>query len=242
MSLDGGTAATYDAIRGVDAFDLLLEGVRAVRAGGVPVTTRTTVQQANYREIPLIIEAAKGGRCQPHQLFDGGCEQSIRLRDRALMLDGSLPLIANMGSPAPAEHGPPASALTAEDVCELATCAGRRGSALRRRFCVRANRRIARQTAPHDQLFRRDCGRGRVSIRALQCAAHVRRDRSRWNPAPLLLFAQYREGGCKTRASIEWGRGIPPAKRSQFTGSGCPAPRLSHGRTRRMPALCLSVV
>jgi Fe-coproporphyrin III synthase len=58
VSLDGGSAATYQTIRGVDAFDLVLEGVRAVRAGGVPVTTRTTVQRGNFREIPQIIEAA----------------------------------------------------------------------------------------------------------------------------------------------------------------------------------------
>lgn len=58
VSLDAGTAATYTAIRGVDAFDLVLEGIRAVRAGGLPVTTRTTVQRANYREIPQIIEVA----------------------------------------------------------------------------------------------------------------------------------------------------------------------------------------
>ncbi len=57
VSLDGGNAATYDAIRGVDGFDLILEGIQAVRAGGVPVTTRTTVQRANYQEIPQIIEA-----------------------------------------------------------------------------------------------------------------------------------------------------------------------------------------
>ncbi|NWF68236.1 MAG: radical SAM protein [Chloroflexi bacterium] len=57
VSLDGGTAATYQAIRGVDAFDLVLEGVRAVRAAGLPVTTRTTVQRANFREIPQIIDA-----------------------------------------------------------------------------------------------------------------------------------------------------------------------------------------
>jgi Fe-coproporphyrin III synthase len=59
VSLDGGTAETYHAIRGVDAFDLVLEGVRAVRAGGLPVITRTTIQRANYRELPLIIESAK---------------------------------------------------------------------------------------------------------------------------------------------------------------------------------------
>ena len=58
VSLDGGTAATYHAIRGVDAFDLVLDGIRAVRAAGIPVTTRTTVQRANFREMPAIIEAA----------------------------------------------------------------------------------------------------------------------------------------------------------------------------------------
>jgi len=59
VSLDGGTAATYDAIRGVDAFDLVLEGICAVRERGLPVTTRTTVQRMNFREIPQIIEAAR---------------------------------------------------------------------------------------------------------------------------------------------------------------------------------------
>src|SRR5690349_9234626 len=32
VSLDGGTAETYEAIRGVDAFDLVMDGIRAVRA------------------------------------------------------------------------------------------------------------------------------------------------------------------------------------------------------------------
>jgi len=59
VSLDGGTAATYDAIRGVDAFDLVMDGIRAVREGGLPVATRTTIQRANFREIPRIIEVAK---------------------------------------------------------------------------------------------------------------------------------------------------------------------------------------
>ncbi|MBZ0305040.1 MAG: radical SAM protein [Anaerolineae bacterium] len=58
VSLDGGNAETYAQIRGVNAFDLVMEGIRAVRAGGLPVTTRTTVQRANYREIPQIIEVA----------------------------------------------------------------------------------------------------------------------------------------------------------------------------------------
>lgn len=56
VSLDGGTTATYEAIRGVDAFDLVLEGIRACRQRNIPVTTRTTVQRSNFREIPQIIE------------------------------------------------------------------------------------------------------------------------------------------------------------------------------------------
>ena len=56
VSLDGGTAKTYETLRGVDAFDLILEGIDAIKAGNIPVTTRTTVQQANFREIPHIID------------------------------------------------------------------------------------------------------------------------------------------------------------------------------------------
>jgi Fe-coproporphyrin III synthase len=58
LSLDGGNAKTYEYIRGVDGFDLILEGVGAIRAGGIPVTTRTTVQRANFHEIPQIIDVA----------------------------------------------------------------------------------------------------------------------------------------------------------------------------------------
>jgi MoaA/NifB/PqqE/SkfB family radical SAM enzyme len=59
ISLDGGTAATYAAIRGVDAFDLVCEGIGAASARGIPVTTRTTIGRANYAELPQIIEAAR---------------------------------------------------------------------------------------------------------------------------------------------------------------------------------------
>lgn len=58
VSLDGGTATTYETIRGVDAFDLVLDGIRAVRALNIPVITRTTVQRLNYREMPQIIAVA----------------------------------------------------------------------------------------------------------------------------------------------------------------------------------------
>lgn len=59
VSLDGGTAETYEAIRGVDAFDLVLDGIRAVRQLNIPVVTRTTIQRLNYREISQIIDSAR---------------------------------------------------------------------------------------------------------------------------------------------------------------------------------------
>lgn len=58
VSLDGGTPVTYAAIRGVDAYDLVLEGIATCKAAGVRVTTRTTVQRLNYREIPQIADVA----------------------------------------------------------------------------------------------------------------------------------------------------------------------------------------
>lgn len=58
VSLDGGTAATYATIRGVDAFELILSGIQSARQLGIPVITRTTVQRANFREIPTIIDIA----------------------------------------------------------------------------------------------------------------------------------------------------------------------------------------
>lgn len=118
VSLDGGTAATYDAIRGVDAFDLVLDGIRAVRAAGLPVTTRTTVQQANYREIPLIIDAAKAADVNHISFLTVDVSNPFAFGPR-FTADTDLPLVAGMGSPAPPEHGPPASALTSEDLPEL---------------------------------------------------------------------------------------------------------------------------
>jgi MoaA/NifB/PqqE/SkfB family radical SAM enzyme len=58
VSFDAGTPETYDAIRGLDGFERVLDGIRAARDSGVAVTTRTTVQRANYTEIPQIIDIA----------------------------------------------------------------------------------------------------------------------------------------------------------------------------------------
>jgi MoaA/NifB/PqqE/SkfB family radical SAM enzyme len=51
VSLDGTRPTTYAAIRGVDAFDKVCEGIRAVAATGVPTSVRVTLQRANYREL-----------------------------------------------------------------------------------------------------------------------------------------------------------------------------------------------
>ena len=117
VSLDGGTAATYEAIRGVDGFDLILEGIRDIRAGGIPVTTRTTVQRANFREIPQIITAAKNVDVNHISFLTVDVSNEFAFGPR-FQADTTLQ-IANMGPGAPPEHGPEASALTPDDVVEL---------------------------------------------------------------------------------------------------------------------------
>jgi MoaA/NifB/PqqE/SkfB family radical SAM enzyme len=59
VSLDGTDAKTYAAIRGLDAFDKVCEGIRAAAAHGVPAGIRVTLQRANYRQLPRFIELAK---------------------------------------------------------------------------------------------------------------------------------------------------------------------------------------
>ena len=105
VSLDGGTAETYEAIRGVDGFDLILDGIRLVRAGGLPVTTRTTVQRANFREIPQIIDAAKAADVNTISFLTVDVSNAFAFGSRAIPVS---------------EHQPPASALTETDLPELA--------------------------------------------------------------------------------------------------------------------------
>jgi MoaA/NifB/PqqE/SkfB family radical SAM enzyme len=59
VSLDGTDAATYQAIRGLDAFDKVCAGVRAAAAAAVPVGIRVTLQRANYRQLPGFVELAR---------------------------------------------------------------------------------------------------------------------------------------------------------------------------------------
>lgn len=58
VSLDGTTPETYAAIRGLDAFDKVCEGIRLAVAQGAWVSLRVTLQRANYRELPRFIELA----------------------------------------------------------------------------------------------------------------------------------------------------------------------------------------
>jgi Fe-coproporphyrin III synthase len=58
VSLDGTDRETYAAIRGLDAFDKVCEGVRAA-AGTVPLNLRVTVQRANYRQLPTFVDLGR---------------------------------------------------------------------------------------------------------------------------------------------------------------------------------------
>jgi len=59
VSLDGTTRDTYTAIRGLDAFDKVCEGIRAAAQAGARVTVRVTLQHANFRELPRFVELAR---------------------------------------------------------------------------------------------------------------------------------------------------------------------------------------
>lgn len=59
VSLDGTNRATYAAIRGLDAFDKVCEGIAAAATAGARVTVRVTLQRANYRELPQFVELAR---------------------------------------------------------------------------------------------------------------------------------------------------------------------------------------
>lgn len=59
VSMDGTCAATYQAIRGLDAFDKVCEGVRAAVAAGATVGLRITLQRANYRELPGFVRLGR---------------------------------------------------------------------------------------------------------------------------------------------------------------------------------------
>jgi MoaA/NifB/PqqE/SkfB family radical SAM enzyme len=66
VSLDGTIPATYAAIRGLDAFDKVCEGIRAAADAGAEVSVRVTLQRANYRELREFVGLAH--RLGTHQI------------------------------------------------------------------------------------------------------------------------------------------------------------------------------
>jgi MoaA/NifB/PqqE/SkfB family radical SAM enzyme len=64
VSLDGTTRETYAAIRGLDAFEKVCEGIRAAADAGAAVTLRTTLQRANYRELGQFVALARANQAR----------------------------------------------------------------------------------------------------------------------------------------------------------------------------------
>jgi len=59
VSLDGTDRQMYASIRGVDAFDIVCEGIRAAARAGVAPGVRVTVQRANYAALPEFVTLAR---------------------------------------------------------------------------------------------------------------------------------------------------------------------------------------
>lgn len=111
VSLDGGTPATYHAIRGVDALPHILDGMAVIARAGVPITTRTTVQRQNFRELPAIIDAAKAAGVGKVSFLGVDVSNHEAFGPRFDQAD-TLPLLP--------VHQPPSPALTTDDLPEFA--------------------------------------------------------------------------------------------------------------------------
>jgi Fe-coproporphyrin III synthase len=59
VSLDGTDRPTYQAIRGLDAFENVCDGIRAAAEQGVAAGLRVTLQRANFRQLPAFVALAK---------------------------------------------------------------------------------------------------------------------------------------------------------------------------------------
>ena len=59
VSLDGTGREMYAAVRGLDAFDVVCEGIRAAAGAGVAPSVRVTVQRANYAALSGFVTLAR---------------------------------------------------------------------------------------------------------------------------------------------------------------------------------------
>ncbi|WP_161965824.1 radical SAM protein [Steroidobacter cummioxidans] len=59
VSLDATDRETYAAIRGVDAFNKVCQGIQAMAETSALVSVRVTLQRANFRQLPRFIDLAR---------------------------------------------------------------------------------------------------------------------------------------------------------------------------------------
>ena len=59
VSLDGTGREMYASVRGLDAFDVVCEGIRAAAGAGVAPSVRVTVQRANYAALSGFVALAR---------------------------------------------------------------------------------------------------------------------------------------------------------------------------------------
>src|SRR4051794_15457842 len=110
VSLDGATPETYRAIRGVDALSVILEGMRQIADAGVPITTRTTVQRGNFREMPDIVRIAKEAGASKVSFFPVDVSNIVAFGPR----------FDQDGLPLAPIHALPGPALARNDLAEFA--------------------------------------------------------------------------------------------------------------------------
>ena len=110
VSLDGATPETYRAIRGVDGLSVILDGIQLVTQGGVPVTTRTTVQRGNFRELSQVVDVAKSAGVSKVSFLAVDVSNMVAFGPR--FDEGGIALTPI--------HAPPGPALTRSDLPEFA--------------------------------------------------------------------------------------------------------------------------
>lgn len=70
VSLDGATAESHDAFRGVPgAFENTITGINKAKAAGIEFQINTTITKSNLDEIPLILKLAESLGAVAHHIF-----------------------------------------------------------------------------------------------------------------------------------------------------------------------------